>query len=52
MRGTATLSIEIQSMISKALNNNEYVLLSSLDLSAAFDMADIKLLLKRLNKLG
>jgi hypothetical protein len=46
MRGSATLSIEIQSMIIRALDNDEYVLLSSLDLSAAFDLVNIKLLIK------
>jgi hypothetical protein len=35
MRRTSTLPIEIQSMISRALDKDEYVLLSSLDLFAA-----------------
>jgi hypothetical protein len=52
MRGTAFLSIETQSMISRALDNDEYVLLSSLDLSVALDLVDIKLLLKRLKIIG
>jgi hypothetical protein len=52
MRGAATLSIEIQIMISRALDNNEYALLSSLDLSTAFDLVDIQLLIKRLKIIG
>ena len=51
-RGTSTLSIELQSIIGRALDKDEYVLLSSLDLSAAFDLVDIKLLIKRLHIIG
>ncbi len=40
--------LHLQSIIARALDNNEYVLLSSFDLSSAFDVVDINLLLKRL----
>ena len=49
---TSTLSAEIQSLIARALDDDEYVLLASLDLSSAFDLVDVNLLLKRLKKIG
>jgi hypothetical protein len=51
-RGMSTISIELQSIIGRALDKDEYALLSSLDLSAAFDLVDIKLLIKRLYLIG
>ena len=51
-RGTSTLSLDLQSMIGRAMDKNEYALLSSLDLSAAFDLVDVKLLIKRLQIIG
>ena len=52
MRSTSTLSVDLQSIISRALDNSEYVLVSSLDLSSAFDVVNIKLLIKRLKIIG
>ncbi len=51
-RSTSTLSIELQSVISRALDEDEYVMVASLDLSAAFDVVNINLLLKRLRIIG
>ena len=51
-RSTATLSIELQSMIARALDNDEFALIASLDLSAAFDVVNIHLLVKRLKVIG
>ena len=51
-RSTSTLSTEIQSIISRALDNSEIALMSSLDLSAAFDVVNIDLLMKRLSIIG
>ena len=51
-RSTSTLSIELQAKIARALDNDEYVLVSSLDLSSAFDIVNVKLLLKRLRIIG
>ena len=51
-RGTSTLSIQLQSLIARALNEGEFVLVSSLDLSAAFDLVNIDLLIKRLKIIG
>ena len=44
-KGTLTLSLEIQSLIARALDDNNYVLVASLDLSAAFDVVNVDLLL-------
>ena len=44
--------LEIQNKIAKALDNNEYAAVVSLDLSAAFDVVDHTLLLKRLQILN
>jgi retron-type reverse transcriptase len=49
---TSTLSAEIQSLIVRALDDEEYVLLASLDLSSAFDLVNIDLLLKRKKSIG
>ncbi len=43
-RGTAsTLSAELQNLIARAMDGDEFVLVASLDLSAAFDLVDVKL---------
>ena len=39
-------------MISRAADDKNYVMMASLDLSAAFDLVNIELLLKRLRILG
>ena len=46
------LHIFLQSVISRALNNNHYYVLSSLDLSSAFDIVNRHLLFKRLEIFG
>ena len=51
-RSTATAGLTIQTLLSRALDNNEYAMMSSLDLSAAFDVVNVKLLLKRLKIVG
>ena len=51
-RSTSTLSIELQNLIARALDEDKEVLLASLDLSAAFDIVDTKLLIKRLGIIG
>jgi hypothetical protein len=40
------------SQISRALDNDEYVIVASLDMSSAFDLGNINLLVKRLFKIG
>jgi hypothetical protein len=39
-------------MIARALENNDYILLSSFDLSSAFDVVNVELLLKRMWIIG
>ena len=51
-RSTMTLSLELQSIIARALDNDEHVLVASLDLSSAFDVVNIELLLKRMQIVG
>ena len=51
-KSTATLGIQLQSLIARALDEDEYVGMASLDLSSAFDVVDTDLLLKRLWVIG
>ncbi len=47
-KSTVTAGLLIQSIITEHVDTNEFVGMASLDLSAAFDMVDIKLLVIRL----
>jgi hypothetical protein len=49
---TNSAALMLQSVLASALDENKYALMSSLDLSAAFDVVNVKLLLKRLRILG
>ena len=49
---TLTAGLKIQSLISRAVDGDMYALMASLDLSAAFDVVNIELLLKRLSVVG
>ena len=51
-RSTETACLEIQSEISTSCDENKYVLVSAIDLSAAFDVVNHSLLIKRLNIMG
>ena len=51
-KSTTTLALQIQSLIARALDDDNYVLMASLDLSAAFDVVNIDLLMKRLRIIG
>lgn len=51
-KSTTTLSLTIQSLIARALDEDKFVLMASLDLSSAFDVVNVKLLLKRLKIIG
>jgi hypothetical protein len=51
-RSTITAALTIQSIISRALNDDKYVVAASLDLSAAFDVVDRCLLFKRIKVMG
>jgi hypothetical protein len=47
-RSCSSLSAELLSQIAQALGEENYVIVSSIDLSLAFDLVNIDLLLKRL----
>ena len=51
-KSTTTLSIELQSLIARALDEDQIGLVASLDLSSAFDVVNVNLLLKRLKIMG
>ena len=51
-KSTATAGLLLQSLIVHATDSNNYALMASLDLSAAFDLVNVKLLIKRLRILG
>ena len=45
-KSTATAGLLLQSLIAKATDLNQYALMASLDLSAAFDLVNVDLLVK------
>ena len=47
-----TARMKLQSVIARALNDDEHGLMLSLDLSSAFDMVNVRLLFERLNIIG
>ena len=49
---TTTASMILQSVIARALDGDEYALMATLDLSSAFDVVNVELLLKRLKIMG
>ena len=51
-RSTITASMDIQSKIAAIMDQDQYVAMASLDLSAAFDVVNVDLLLKRLKVMG
>ena len=51
-RSTNTAGLTLQSLIARALDGDSYALMASLDLSSAFDVVNVELLLKRLRIIG
>ena len=49
---TLTAGLQLQTLISRAVDGDMYALMASLGLSAAFDVVNIELLLQRLNVIG
>ena len=49
---TLTLGLELQSIIARALDEKNHVLMASLDLSAAFDVVNRELLFKQMQVMG
>ena len=47
-KGTASAGLLLQSLIARALDDGEFVAMARLDLSSAFDVVDVPLLIKRL----
>ena len=51
-KSTVTAGLALQSLILRALEDDSYVAMASLNLSAAFDVVDVNLLTKRLKIIG
>jgi exonuclease III len=51
-RSTVTAIAELQRIIATNMDMDEYVAVASLDLSAAFDVVNVNLLIERLNTMG
>ena len=51
-RSTITAALNIQSRISRAIDEDNFYVLASLDLSAAFDIVNRELLFKRMSVMG
>ncbi len=51
-RSTVTAGLTLQSLIAREMDMDCYVVMSSLDLSAAFDLVNLDLLMKRLKIMG
>ena len=51
-KSTASAALIIQSIIARAVDLDNFALMASIDLSAAFDLVNIKLLMKRLTIIG
>ena len=49
LKSTATARLIIQSIISRALDSGNFALMASIDLSSAFDLVNVDLLIKRLS---
>ena len=51
-RSTTTTGLTIQTILAHNLDQNEFTLMLCIDLSAAFNLVNIKLLIKRLKIVG
>ena len=51
-RSTVTAAIELQAALAESMDDNCYVAVASLDLSAAFDVINTEVLMKRLGRIG
>ena len=51
-KSTATAGLLLQSIIARAADDNNFTIMASLDLSAAFDLVNVELLIKRLRIIG
>ena len=51
-RSTKTAGLSIQSALARAIEQGKFAIMASLDLSSAFDLVNIKVLLTRLRQIG
>lgn len=51
-RSTTSAALQLQNQIARAMDEDNYVAVASMDLTAAFDVLDVELLMKRLKILG
>jgi hypothetical protein len=51
-KSTASAGLVIQSILLRAVDSNKFALMASIDLSAAFDLVNTNLLIKRLKIIG
>ena len=51
-KSTTSAGLSIQSALARALNLGQFALLANLDLSSAFDLVNVNLLLKRMRIIG
>ena len=51
-KSTTTASLAIQSALARSLDVGEFAILANLDLSSAFDVVNVNLLLKRMRIVG
>ena len=49
---TNTAGLKLQSLLARALDGGEYALMATLDLSSAFDVVDVELLIRRIRIVG
>ena len=49
---TTTAALTLQTILARALDDNNYAIMASLDLSAAFDVVNVGLLIKRMKIIG
>ena len=51
-KSIATLGLQLQSLIARELDESNYILMASIEFSAAFDMVNVDLLISRLRIIG
>ena len=51
-RSTKTAGLSIQSALARAIEQGKFAIMASLDLSSAFDLVNVKVLLIRLRRIG
>ena len=52
LKSTTTAGLAIQSALARALNQGHFALVANIDLSSAFDLVNINLLIRRMKMIG